>query len=61
MTIEEAIPKAAEALKKGIHKNWVTLALLTDGIPSNRVDTVVLWAQQINIKEAEHERNRNQA
>jgi len=52
MTIEEAILKAAEALKKGIHENWVTLALMTDGINADKVPIVIRWAKQIILKEA---------
>lgn len=54
MTIEEAIPKAALALRQGIHQNWVTLALMADGIHPDKVPIVIRWALQINLKEKEN-------
>jgi hypothetical protein len=50
MTTEEAIDKSTQALKIGIHENWVMLSLLAGGIKEERIPTIIRWAKQFNIK-----------
>lgn len=53
MTIEEAIQKSAEALKGGVHEDWIIRALVVDGIHPIRVPVVIRWVKQINLKRAQ--------
>lgn len=43
MTYQEALEEAQEAFKAGVHPAHITLALISEGIPRQRADTILRW------------------
>lgn len=45
MTITDTIATVAKALRNGANPNIIKMALLSDGIPPDKSDTIIAWAR----------------
>ena len=45
MSIPEIIANVTKAFRSGASPNIIKLALLSDGVPPNKADTIIAWAK----------------
>ncbi len=57
MSISETINTVADALRNGASPRIMKLALMSDGIPPNKSDTIIAWAKlQVERESNDEER-----
>jgi hypothetical protein len=45
MMIPDIIATVAKAFRSGANPNIIKLVLMSDGLPSDRADTIIAWAK----------------
>lgn len=55
MMIPEIIATVAKAFRSGANPNVIKLALMSDGLPPDRADTIIAWAKLRAEREVDDE------